>query len=41
VLDFEEVVRMDTQYIDEWSLWLDLKILAVTLPAVLRRTGAY
>lgn len=41
VLDFEEVVRMDTQYIDEWSLWLDLKILAGTVPAVLRRTGAY
>jgi lipopolysaccharide/colanic/teichoic acid biosynthesis glycosyltransferase len=41
VLDFEEVVRMDTQYIDEWSLWLDLKILTMTVPAVLRRTGAY
>jgi exopolysaccharide biosynthesis polyprenyl glycosylphosphotransferase len=41
VLDFEEVVRMDTDYIDRWSLWLDLKILLNTIPAVMRRTGAY
>ena len=41
VLDFEEVVRMDTEYIDRWSLWLDLKILTMTLPAVVGRTGAY
>ena len=41
VLDFEEVVRMDTEYIDRWSLWLDLKILLNTVPAVMRRTGAY
>jgi exopolysaccharide biosynthesis polyprenyl glycosylphosphotransferase len=41
VLDFEEVVRLDTDYIDRWSLWLDLRILAKTLPAVVGRTGAY
>jgi len=41
VLDFEEVVRLDTEYIDGWSLWLDLRILARTLPAVVGRTGAY
>jgi exopolysaccharide biosynthesis polyprenyl glycosylphosphotransferase len=41
VLDFEEVVRLDTEYIDRWSLWLDLKILTMTLPAVVGRTGAY
>jgi exopolysaccharide biosynthesis polyprenyl glycosylphosphotransferase len=41
VLDFEEVVRLDTEYIDRWSLWLDLKILVNTIPAVMRRTGAY
>jgi exopolysaccharide biosynthesis polyprenyl glycosylphosphotransferase len=41
VLDFEEVVRLDTEYIDRWSLWLDIKILVSTLPAVIRRTGAY
>ena len=41
VTDFEEVVRMDTEYIDRWSLWLDFKILLLTLPTVLRRTGAF
>ena len=41
VTDFEEVVRLDREYIEGWSLWLDLQILALTMPAVLRRTGAY
>ena len=41
VMDFEEVIRMDREYIDRWSLWLDLNILFMTIPAVCRRTGAY
>ena len=41
VVDFEEVVRLDQEYINNWSPWLDLKILARTFPAVLRRTGAF
>jgi exopolysaccharide biosynthesis polyprenyl glycosylphosphotransferase len=41
VVDFEEVVRLDREYIDRWSLLLDLRILAQTLPAVMRKTGAY
>ncbi|HEX2191439.1 MAG TPA: sugar transferase [Longimicrobiaceae bacterium] len=41
VVDFEEVVRFDREYIDGWSVWLDLKILLLTLPAVMRRTGAF
>jgi exopolysaccharide biosynthesis polyprenyl glycosylphosphotransferase len=41
VVDFEEVVRLDREYIERWSVWLDLYILARTVPAVLGRTGAY
>jgi exopolysaccharide biosynthesis polyprenyl glycosylphosphotransferase len=41
VEDFEEVAYLDRIYIDHWSLWLDTKILLRTLPAVLRRHGAY
>lgn len=41
ILDFEEVVELDRQYIDNWSLGLDLSILLSTIPAVVRRTGAY
>ena len=41
IVDFEEVVRLDRFYIENWSLSLDLSILVSTLPAVLRRTGAY
>ena len=41
VVDFEEVVRLDTQYVDNRSVWLDMQILVRTIPAVLRRSGAY
>ncbi len=41
VVDFEEVVRLDTEYIDCWSLLLDFGILLRTVPVVVRRTGAY
>ena len=37
---FEQWMVLDMQYIDGWSLWLDLKILAMTIPAVLRGSGA-
>jgi lipopolysaccharide/colanic/teichoic acid biosynthesis glycosyltransferase len=38
---FEEIIIMDTYYIDNWSLALDFKILIRTVAAVLSRTGAY
>jgi exopolysaccharide biosynthesis polyprenyl glycosylphosphotransferase len=40
VSDFKDWVRLDLEYIDNWSLWLDLKILARTVPVVLLGTGA-
>lgn len=40
VTDFDEWVKMDLQYIDNWCLWLDLRILLNTVPAVLKGTGA-
>jgi exopolysaccharide biosynthesis polyprenyl glycosylphosphotransferase len=40
ISDFKEWVRLDLEYIDNWSLWLDLKILLLTIPVVLRGTGA-
>ena len=40
VKDFQEWVRLDLEYIDNWSLWLDLKILARTVPVVILGTGA-
>ena len=38
---FDEMVRLDIKYLREWSLWLDLKILAMTPWAVLKGKGAY
>ena len=40
VKDFGDWVRMDLEYIDQWSLWLDFQILLRTIPAVLFGRGA-
>jgi lipopolysaccharide/colanic/teichoic acid biosynthesis glycosyltransferase len=39
-IPFEKWMELDMQYIDTWSLWLDFKILAQTVPVVLLGTGA-
>jgi exopolysaccharide biosynthesis polyprenyl glycosylphosphotransferase len=39
-IPFERWMELDMEYIDQWSLWLDLKILVRTIPALLRGTGA-
>jgi len=41
ITDFEEVVRLDTKYIDEWSIWLDIIIILKTIWVVLRKKDAY
>jgi exopolysaccharide biosynthesis polyprenyl glycosylphosphotransferase len=40
-LSFDDLVRLDFYYIENWSIWLDITILVKTLPAVLARRGAY
>ena len=39
-IPFEQWMELDLQYIDRWSLWLDFQILAKTIPAVLKGSGA-
>ena len=40
-LPFEKWLELDLEYIENWSLWLDIKILLLTIPAVLKRDGAH
>jgi exopolysaccharide biosynthesis polyprenyl glycosylphosphotransferase len=40
-LSFDDLVRLDFYYLENWSLWLDITILVKTLPAVVSRRGAY
>jgi lipopolysaccharide/colanic/teichoic acid biosynthesis glycosyltransferase len=40
ICDFEEVVKLDCQYIDEWDPSLDIKILLKTVKVVLTHKGA-
>lgn len=39
-VSFDRWMELDMEYIDRWSLWLDLKILLETIPAVLKGSGA-
>jgi len=40
IVDFAKWVKLDLDYIDNWSLWLDAKIIAKTVPAVILGIGA-
>jgi lipopolysaccharide/colanic/teichoic acid biosynthesis glycosyltransferase len=40
IVDFKDWVRLDLQYIDNWSFWLDIVILLRTVPVVVLGTGA-
>ena len=40
ITDFEEVVRLDTKYIETWSLALDIKLILKTIDVVLKGEGS-
>lgn len=40
ITDFEEVVKLDTEYISEWNVGMDIKILWKTVVSVLKRDGS-
>jgi exopolysaccharide biosynthesis polyprenyl glycosylphosphotransferase len=40
-LSFDDLVRLDFTYLDNWSIWLDISIIAKTIPAVISGRGAY
>lgn len=40
-LSFQEMVNLDIFYIEHWTLWLDIKIILKTIPAILSSKGAY
>lgn len=39
--DFDEMIRMDVAYVEEMSFWLDLKLILLTIPSVIRERGAF
>jgi exopolysaccharide biosynthesis polyprenyl glycosylphosphotransferase len=40
-LTFDDLVRLDFTYLENWSIWLDITIIARTIPAVIVGRGAY
>jgi lipopolysaccharide/colanic/teichoic acid biosynthesis glycosyltransferase len=40
-LEFDDLVRLDFAYIENWSIWSDVSIIVRTIPAVLSGRGAY
>ena len=41
IKDFDEVVRLDVEYIDNWNLWLDIKLLFKTVGVVFLHEDSY
>ena len=41
IQDFDEIVELDTEYIDSWTLWLDIKIVLKTVLVLLKHDDAY
>lgn len=40
-LTFDDLVRLDFTYLENWSIWLDITIIVKTIPAVVMRRGAF
>jgi exopolysaccharide biosynthesis polyprenyl glycosylphosphotransferase len=40
-LSFDDLVRLDFTYLENWSIWLDISIIVKTIPAVISRRGAF
>lgn len=40
ITDFDKVVKLDTEYIENWNIWLDIKILFMTVVQIFKREGA-
>ncbi|HFI0978357.1 TPA: sugar transferase [Streptococcus suis] len=40
ITDFDEVVKLDVEYIDNWNIWSDIKILLKTVQVVIKREGS-
>ncbi len=40
-LSYDDRIKLDIYYIENWSLWLDVQILLKTIPTIIKRRGAY
>jgi exopolysaccharide biosynthesis polyprenyl glycosylphosphotransferase len=41
IQNFDDVLRLDIEYIEQWSIWMDMKIFLKTISVVLSKSGAY
>jgi lipopolysaccharide/colanic/teichoic acid biosynthesis glycosyltransferase len=39
--NFDEMMELDIRYVESFSLWLDLKLIAITIPAIIREKGVF